>query len=248
MLRALEVRRLLRKCGIPGVLILASASCTSPSAPTGSATRVDVLSYLIGATSTWPRSGSHGQNQIVDLARREVCWIKYGNPRRFECWRWDDEYIYHAVDHGLDGDSNESYMFTNGRWMARFLPADATESTPWSMDVPQNDLVWFDAACHRDPARSHAFPYRQRAWFERRRDAGPDLGLRDTLVLEYQPYDPQGAAGAAEHYYLALGAGWYEWERLGFLDVFNRVRGFNAPMDSIGAWYSIVTFGVRGEG
>ena len=75
------------------------------------------------------------------------------------------------------------------------------------------------------PAQSHAFPYRQRAWFEPRRDAGArPRALRDTLVLEYQPYDPAGAAGAAEHYYLALGAGWYEWERSGFLDFFNRLR------------------------
>ena len=48
--------------------------------------------------------------------------MKYGNPRRFECWRWDDRFIYHAVDHGLDGDSNESYMFTDGRWLARDHP------------------------------------------------------------------------------------------------------------------------------
>ncbi len=58
-------------------------------------------------------------------------------------------------------------------------------------------------------------------------------GARDTLVLEYQPYDPVGAAGAAEHYYLGLGAGWYEWERSGFLDFFNRTGGFNVSMDRV---------------
>jgi hypothetical protein len=205
--------------------------CSHPVSPSPAPATVDVLPYLLGDAALWPRGGSHGQNQVVDLARREVCWVKYGNPRRFECWRWDDQYIYHAVDHGLDGDSNESYVLTNGRWLARFLPANATSLMPWSMDVSQNDLVWFDAGCHVDPARSHAFPYRQRAWFEPRRDAGPDLGRRDTLVLEYQPYDPGGAIGAAEHYYLALGAGWYEWERSGFVDLFDRVRGFNAPID-----------------
>ena len=193
---------------------------------------VDVLPYLLGDAALWPRSGSHGQNQIVDLARREVCWVKYGNPRRFECWRWDDQFVYHAVDHGLDGDSNESYTFTEGRWLARFIPASATASAPWTLDVPQNQLVWFDAACRVVAAQSHAFPYRQRAWLEPRRDTGNStLGVRDTLVLEYQPYDPIGAAGAAEHYYFGLSAGWYEWERSGFHDLFNRVGGFNVSMD-----------------
>jgi len=219
------------KSPILAVLVLAVASCSHPVSPSPASASIDVLAYLLGDAALWPRNGSHGQNQIVDLARREVCWVKYGNPRRFECWRWDDQFIYHAVDHGLDGDSNESYMFTNGRWLARYLPATVTAAAPWTMDVSQNQLVWFDAACRVDASKSHPFPYRQRAWFEPQRDAGSDLGRRDTLVLEYQPYDPVGAAGAAEHYYLALGAGWYEWERSGFRDLFNRRATFNSPMD-----------------
>jgi hypothetical protein len=211
--------------------LLLCTSCGSPASPAAPQASVDVLSYLLGDPALWPRGGSHGQNQIVDVSRREVCWVKYGNPRRFECWRWDDQFVYHAVDHGLDGDSNDSYAFTDGRWLARYLPAGATASAPWTLDVAQNQLVWFDAACRVDAARSHAFPYRQRAWFEPRRDAGADLGARDTLVLEYQPYDPIGAIGAAEHYYLGLGAGWYEWERSGFRDFFNRTGGFNVAMD-----------------
>src|SRR3954462_12921825 len=194
-------------------IILVLSGCQSAASPSSSPATVDVLAYLIGDASLWPRSGNHGQNQIVDLARREVCWVKYGNPRRFECWRWDDEFLYHAVDHGLDGDSNESYTFTDGHWLARYLPADLNAAAPWTLDVPRNDLVWFDAACRIVPAQSHAFPYRQRAGFEPRRATGNTLGPRATLVLESQPYDPAGAAGAPEHYYFGLGAGWYEWER-----------------------------------
>src|SRR5439155_3491511 len=97
--------------------------------------RIDVLAYLLGDESLWPRSGSHGQHQIVDLARREVCWTKYANPRRFECWRWDEQYVYHVVDHALDGDSDESYRFTDGRWLPRYLPAGATAAAPWTIDV-----------------------------------------------------------------------------------------------------------------
>ncbi len=56
-------------------------------------------------------------------------------------------------------------MFTDGRWLARYLPAGTTAGAPWVMDVPANQIVWFDASCHLDPAKSHLFPYRQRAWF-----------------------------------------------------------------------------------
>src|SRR3954453_1086619 len=135
-------------------IVLVLSGCQSAATPSSSPATVDVLAYLIGDASPWPRSGNHGQNKIVRLARRGVCCVKYGNPRRFECWRWDDQFVYHAVDHGLDGDSNESYMFTNGRWLARYLPVDATALAPWTMDVVENQLVWFDATCRVDALRS----------------------------------------------------------------------------------------------
>ena len=192
---------------LPAVLLF--TACSSPAQPSATAAPVDVLGYLLGDAALWPRVGSHSQNQIVDPARREVCWVKYANPRRFECWRWDEQYVYHAVDHGLDGDSNESYRFTDGRWLPRYLPAGTTAASAWTIDVPRNQIVWYDATCRLDPARSHAFPYRMRAWFEPRVDAGTDLGQRDALLLEYEPYDPAAPQpGARERFSMALGAGW----------------------------------------
>lgn len=179
---------------------------------------VDVLDFLIGDASLWPRIGNHSQHQFVDMAQQEVCWVKYANPRTFECWRWDADYIYHVVDHAIDGNTGESYRFSDARWLPRRL------SGTWTLDVAANQITWFTPACSVEP-RSGTFPYRLRAWIEPARDAGPDLGARDTLVLEYQPYDPVGAAGAAEHFYFGRGAGWYEWERTGFHDMFNRVGG-----------------------
>ena len=214
------------------VALLLLSGCASPVAPQARPAALDVLNYLLGDESLWPRHGSHGQHQIVDLARREVCWIKYANPRRFECWRWDEQYIYHSVDHALDGDSDESYRFTDGRWLPRYLPATATAASPWTIDVPRNEMIWFDAWCQINPARSYLFPYRMRAWIESGVDAGPDLGQRDALLFEYQPYDPAAPTpGASERYYFALGAGWYRWERSGFVDLFNRVGGFAVGMN-----------------
>lgn len=179
---------------------------------------IDVLDFVIGDASLWPRRGSQAQDQFVDMAQREVCWVKYANARMFECWRWDDRFVYHEVDHAIDGNTGESYHFSDGRWLPRHL------SGTWKLDVRDNRITWFDAACRLE-SRNGIFPYRQRAWIEPQRDAGGDLGLRDTLVLEYQPYDPVGAAGAAEHFYFGRGAGWYEWERSGRRILFNRVGG-----------------------
>ena len=229
-----------------GVVLLCCA-CTGPAAPTSSSSQtqpttlststVDVPQYVVGDAALWPRLGSHHQNQIVDQARREVCWVKYGNPRRFECWRWDDQSLYHMIDHALDGDSPESYHFTDGRWLPRFLPLNASAAAPWTLDVASNQIVWFDASCGVNPALSHTFPYRLRAWFEPRRDAGTDLGSRDTLVFEYEPYDPTapGAPVFPEHFYFGRSAGWYEWLRSGFLDFFNRLGGPSTQMDR-GVW------------
>jgi hypothetical protein len=201
-------------------------ACSSPPAPSAPAATVDVLNYLLGEASLWPRVGSHAQHQVVDLARREVCWVKYANPRRYECWRWDDEFVYHATDHALDGDSDESYRFSDGRWLPRHLPAHATAAAPWTLEVARNDLVWYDASCRVDPSRSHLFPYRMRAWTAPRVDAGRDLGVRDALVFEYEPYDPAVATAAApERFTMALGAGWFRWERGGFIDLFDRLGG-----------------------
>ena len=193
--------------------------CGGPASPSPSAHAVDVLDYLIGDQTLWPRIGNHYSNQVVDLARREVCWVKYANPRRFECWRWDDQFVYHATDNAVDGDTGESYHFTDGRWLPRHL------SGTWSLDVTANDIVWFAPLCRFDAEKSHRFTYRQRAWLEPARDVGGDLGVRDTLVLEYAPYDAASGRSVAERFHFALGAGWYQWERESTDLIFNRRGG-----------------------
>jgi hypothetical protein len=201
------------------VTALVCGGCAQPLAPSEMRETVDVLDYLIGDQTMWPRIGNHYSNQVVDVAHREVCWVKYANPQRFECWRWDDEFVYHAVDHAVDGDTGESYSFTDGRWLPRRL------SGVWSLDVRDNRIVWFNPPCLLNAAKSHVFPYRQRAWLAPGREAAGDLGVRDTLVLEYAPYDPVSGRSVPERFYFALGAGWYEWQREGTDLVFNRRGG-----------------------
>jgi hypothetical protein len=214
----METRALHRLGWIVIVVVVASTACAGAVSPSPPQT-IDVLDYLIGDAALWPRIGNHYSNQVVDMTRREVCWVKYANPQRFECWRWDDAFVYHAVDHAVDGDSGESYSFTDGRWLPRFF------SGAWSLDVTGNAIVWFDPPCRVDPQKSHGFPYRQRAWLEPNRDAGGDLGVRDTVVLEYAPYDPASGRSNPELFYFGRGAGWYEWKREDADRIFNRRGG-----------------------
>jgi hypothetical protein len=207
---------------VVGGVACRSVVAPSPTTPTPAST-VDVLAYVIGAPSVWPRVGNHSQNQVVDEARREVCWVKYANPRTFECWRWDDRFIYHVVDHGIDGNTGESYSFADGRWMPRYLTDE------WRLDV-STTIVWFDPTCGVERARSGPFRYHQRVWREPARDAGGDLGVRDTIVLEYAPEDPAGGPTAPERFYFAYHAGWYEWQRGDARSIFNRIGGPPRPV------------------
>jgi hypothetical protein len=208
----------MRRCALTLILTFTAACHATPTQPTAATPPVDVVDFLVGAASTWPRVGSQSQSQFVDLTQREVCWVKYANARMFECWRWDDEYVYHVVDHGIDGNTGESYSFSDGRWLPRHL------SGTWTLDAHANTITWFDPRCGVE-SRSGGFPYRQRAWIEPQRDAGPDLGVRDTLILEYQPYDSAGTTGPLEQFYFGRDVGWYEWDRPGYQCLFNRFGG-----------------------
>jgi len=215
---------------------LAATACTRPVVsptphPTPSDT-VDVLDYIIGPADQWPRLGDQPQHQVVDWDTRQICWVKYANPNRFECWGWDDQWVYHQVDHALDGNSSESYRFTDGRWMPRFI----SRIEPWTLDFPANRIRWFTASCAevRGPQGiriddgPNLYPMSQRAWFETL-DAGL-LGIRDVLILASASFAPGKAPGPPEKFYFARGAGWYKWESVRGIVRFDRRGGPAVPI------------------
>lgn len=183
---------------------------------------IDVLDFIVGDVALWPRHGNQNQHQNVNLAAREVTWTKYTLGWSFETWRWDDAWVYHVVDHAIDGKRWWHYTFSDGRWLPRRLP-----ETGWSLDLSDNRVRWVNAAC--EPLPEQPAPYRLRAWIEHGIDAGGDLGTRDTLVLEYDPSFGM-APSAVERFYFARGAGWYRWSRAdGAVVTFNQVGGVVRP-------------------
>jgi hypothetical protein len=182
-------------------------SACAPRLPVPTPTdTVDVLGFVIGDARLWPRLGTQLQNQQVDLSRREVCWTKYGRANAFECWRWDDRWIYHEVDHALDGDrTGRSYRFTDGRWLPRRLPI----GQPWALDLANNQIVQVSADCVASaPA---PFPYALTAHIEAPQVISPDLGTRAVLVLTYAPHVLGAQAAEPETFRFAEGAGWFAW-------------------------------------
>ncbi len=210
----------MRTLSIVLIAVLMGSSCArSPVGPTGES--IDVLDYLVGDPTLWPRLGDQHQHQIAEPGR--VCWTKYTLGWMFECWTWDDSWVYHEVDHGIDNRRWEHYTFSDGRW----LPRRIAPGEIWSLDVFDNRITWVDAQCVAQPER--AAPYRVRAWYQPSFDAGGDLGVRDVIVLEYQPDPAHAAAGTAEHFYFAKNAGWFLWTRGGIRIAFNRLGGLARP-------------------
>jgi hypothetical protein len=192
-------------------------SLTAPAAASpATTTRVDLLNFVVGDSSLWPRQGLQFQHQIVDLNRREVCWVKYADASMFECWRWDDQWIYHEVDHALDGQrAGESYAFTDARWLPRYLEPGQI----WTLDVSDNRVRWFLRDCAETAPGSREgmpgtgeFPYQLRAALQPQRELGGDLGSRDVLVLDYGPHAPGQEPLTSERFLFARDAGWYRWE------------------------------------
>jgi hypothetical protein len=200
-------------------MFCASCASESPTTPSASpAATVDTLDFIIGDPGLWPRLGDQHQHQTVSGSH--VCWNKYSLVWMFECWRWDEQWIYHEVDHGIDARRWEHYTLSDGRWLPRRL----TPGTVWSLDVNDNRVRWVNADCEPQPERS--MPYRMSAHFEPAFDAGGDLGVRETLVLEYQPDPEHAGSGTRESFYFAKGAGWFMWTRSdGVRVAFNRLGG-----------------------
>jgi hypothetical protein len=204
--------------GFAAAVVWTAGCAQPPAAPSTAAPAADVLEYVIGGPEMWPRHGEPNHHQTQTVEQNRVCWNKYTLPWSYECWRWDANAIYHDVDHAIDGARRwEFYTFDNGRWMPRWIrPGEV-----WTQDV-NTSIHWFDAACQ--PLDPRPVAYRVSVYLAGPMDAGGDLGMRDTLMLEYTPNLAQPMA--PEKFFFAKGAGWYKWERGDGAGVtFNRLGG-----------------------
>jgi len=202
-----------------GVFVTAgcTSSSTAPTITVGEGQPIDVLEFVLGEASTWPRTGDQFQHQVLQGQR--VLFVKYGRPSMFEAWRWDASYVYHDVDAALDGDrAGESYSFTDGRWLPRYL----REHEQWTLDVVDNRVRWFGPDCQPMVSRegisigdgAPLFPYRVSARID-----------GDELLLEYAPHAPTQEPGVPELFRFRRGFGWYQWSRGSIIVTFDQPGG-----------------------
>lgn len=166
--------------------------------------RYDLLRFILGDASTWPRRGpTHPMHQIS--RGRIFHFAKFADPNAYETWAYDDNWIYHLED----ASNLETYAFGDPRWFPRYMQIGehrAFDSGPHETIFRRRGTC---AAIRREP-------FRRRMWLQAIYDSfdwGPDLGVRETAVVAY---DPTGGAYAhdrgIELGYYAAGAGSVRWE------------------------------------
>jgi hypothetical protein len=169
-------------------------------------TEIDLLPFLVGEASTWPRHGDHYMHQTWD--GRNLHFLKFGPVAEGstfgDAWErlvLDGDQFYLREDRSQSGAG--IYSFHPGRAFKRRMNVGQ-----W-IDVPENMLQRYEKGTCR-VIDQHPLPYRiglVEAW--RNVDCGGDLGIRDVIRTSY---DPGGAHDTIEHFWYARGAGWFRWQ------------------------------------
>ena len=211
---------------------ICSASCTSNNCWSGVATApnnpndgsLDVLSYIIGNPSNWPRTGTHEMNQVV--GKNNVVWhLKFGDPTKYEIWRWDDRYIYHHEDRTAEGGISWHYQ-SNNIWAKRWMK-DGEKVPNQGGDIID---LYSNNGCQY--AKTRNTYYTQTLFHYPNYNAGGEIGIADVIVFKN---DIGSADLTYELFYFAIGWGWFKFEgwdhragrqtQPGYTAVFNRKGG-----------------------
>jgi hypothetical protein len=220
---------------LPRVDLTAPAIPQPERLPEG--TEIDLLPFLIGEASTWPRHGDHYMHQVWD-GHRNLHFLKFGpiaeGSTQGDAWErlvLDGDQFYLREDRSQSGAG--IYSFHPGTAYKRRMRVGQ-----W-INVPDNILQRYETGTCR-VIDQHPLPYRLglvEAW--RHFDCGGDLGIRDVVKCSY---DPGNLTDTIEHFWYAKGAGWFRWQEQRQDDpsrthttTFNRIGG-QALTPTQGCW------------
>jgi hypothetical protein len=169
-------------------------------------TEIDLLPYIVGETSTWPRHGDHYMHHVWD--GRNLHFLKFGPMSEGStfCDNWerlvlDGDQFYLREDRSQSGAG--AYSFHPGTAFRRRMKVGE-----W-IDVPNNVLQRYDPkTC--EVIDQHPLPYRiglVEAW--KHFDCGGDLGVRNVIKCGY---DPGNRHDTIEYSWYADGASWFRWQ------------------------------------
>lgn len=199
-------------------------------------TEIDLLPFLVGEASTWPRDGDHYMHQTWD--GRNLHFLKFGATPAGStfCDTWerlvlDGDQFYLREDRSQSGAG--IYSFHPGTAFKRRMRVGE-----W-VNVSNNVLQRYEKGTCR-VIDQHPLPYRLglvEAWLTF--DCGGDLGVRDVVKCSY---DPGSDKDSIEHFWYARGAGWFRWQEQRQDDpskthttTFNRIGG-QALTPTEGCW------------
>lgn len=171
----------------------------------------DVASFIVGQPETFPRKGpGHPLHQVV-VEGDFVYFLKFGDidgardGSRYELWPIDRNWVYHLED----ASGHHTYWWTDQRWLPRMMRiGEAHHFYTGGHREHHVQRGTFEPVLQRGIARKMwlVAVYDQYDW-------GVDLGVRQTIVVAYDPTNGHHAPNRhMELYYFALGAGWVRWE------------------------------------
>jgi hypothetical protein len=165
----------------------------------------DLMDYLIGDPGLWPRTGTHPMHQHLGPGLL-FHFVKFDNPEAYETWAFDDNWVYHLED--ASGHHSGPYSFLDPRWFPRRMKIGQSRG----FDSGEHETV-FRERSNCQPIRTE--PFRRKMWLHAvypAFDWGKDLGIRETIVVAYDPTGGFHEGRGVELGYYAKGAGSVRWE------------------------------------
>ena len=172
---------------------------------------IDMLPFFVGGE--WPHTSKLGDSSgTLDLIVNEAGkpktfqFVKWQNPACLEVYRYDDTTVYHhqdSTDPASEGGA-APYHFTEGRWVSRLTRVGDV------IDCPANHLQRFRGGVIVQDA-----PVAYRVTVDRHYsafDCGGDVGVREVVVLKYDPTMGNPGHGCYEYQWFAAGWGWWKWQ------------------------------------
>ena len=158
--------------------------------------------------------------------------MKYGNPRRFECWRWDDEFIYHAVDHGARR-RQQRVLSIHRRPLAGAIPAGDRHRRGAVDASTCRRTIWSGSTRRAGRIRRARTPFRIACARGSSRGATPDPICASATRSSSSTSRTirRRRARRTRAVFNRPRRRVVRWERSGFVDLFNRLGGPRVQMD-----------------
>lgn len=206
--------------GMLGEATVSPADCaedlTASTVESFSTDLFDMMPYFLGDLNSWPHTGSHTFDCIVDSPNKLIYFVKGELRDSLEVFRFDDNAVYHYRDtNGGDEDVVKNgaapvYHLVDAKWFDRRTRLGAR------VEVHTTLQRW-----NSDGSFQLDHPFAYAVTIARRFDnypCGGDIGNAPVVVLKYDPNIANPCHGRYELFWLAYNWGCFKWQSVGAAD------------------------------